>query len=194
MSAIELLEHVRRLDRHYRKRFSNEDLEHQAREFGRKAAGYDAMTVRRAVDRLIDDEPHYPTPAKLAAACAAVRERQSARDQVRPDTHRCHQCGTPATARTWYRRPRTPAEVGTAATSAPEGFLRKFRDYCDCQWRCALHYRDEEELQLMGGPADPDIAQELRRRARLGITPRRPRLQLITATVGRPVPSSQETA
>lgn len=170
MSAAELLEHVRRLDRHYRKRFSNEDLAHQAREFARRLRGYDALTVRRAVDRVVDDEPHYPTPAKLAAACAAVADRGERSRAPRPNVDRCPQCHTEPQPRTWWRRPIGDREGVVAQGGDVPGFLRGRRDLCDCQWRASLWYRTEEELTLIGGPENPHVAHALRRRARKGRT------------------------
>lgn len=189
MTTAGMLEHVRRLDRHYRKRFSDHDMEHQAAEFARRLERFDTHTVRRAVDRLIDDEPHYPTPAKLYMASAACAEQTHAASPV--DLDRCGQCGTAYQARTWLRSPRGAEVAAAFAPGNPHpGFVARSRDYCDCGWRRVLWYRHETELAAMGGADDPFCRDELRRRA----TPDRPlpRLLRVVRDVAAPMPEPVE--
>lgn len=189
MDCLTMVEYVRRMDRHWRKRMSDPDLKHQAQELARKLARFDGLTIRRAVDRVIDDEPHYPTPAKLYLACAEVAER--IRQPSTHDLDRCPQCHIAFELRTWLRAPRGEEIAGAFAPGNPyPGFVAKQRDYCDCGWRRMLSSRTETEIEAMGGLDDPILRDELRRRT-VPERPLSPRLRLVRS-VGNPMPDPVE--
>lgn len=182
MTAADLIPFVERLDRHYRKRMGDPDIRYQAQEFARRLRGCDLVTIERAVDAVIDQEPHYPTPNKLAAAVADVRERMQA-----PAVHHdprgipgqdfCRQC------RTAFQPRVIPRLRGPDHT--PSGAYR--RDLCDCQYRALLRYCEDRELEALRAQDDPFAEAELRRR---DAGPRVPRMQQLTSQVGHAVPAS----
>jgi len=193
MNASEILPLVIRLDRKYRKRFNEADRINEAEELARSLGRHDLFAVERAVDLVIEREPHYPTPRKILDAIAEITQRDAdRRPRGSSSSETCQGCGSEYVGRFWWRRPKAPADVARAmAPGNPHpGFIRLGgRLHCDCSWAKMLRFYlndDEMAAMLRDDPECPIVQREIRRRAETG-GPRRSPLAALTASVGRSI-------
>jgi len=191
MSSADILPLVRRLDRKYRKRFSDGDCHNEADELDKILHRFDLITIEKAVDRVIEREPHYPTPRKILDAVGEVLEFEARRRPATETRDSCSDCGSRFTTRYWWRRPRNDRDVSDAmAPNNPhKGFvLLGGRLHCDCSWRKMIKlYLTNEELAVLflEDDQDPIVLAEIRFRG--SPAPKKRQLALMVEGVGKSI-------
>lgn len=174
MSPADLYPHVVRMDKKWRKRFSDDDLQNEAKEFSYALQPYRVRALEMGVDALIREEAHYPTPGKLRQYVSEAESRLPRGKLAGADlpTGLCPGCRTYVQRRDSYRRPVRRADVVIGVVmveDVKEGIplVAQWRDMCDCQWGYFLRTKPDVELSVMGQD-DPFVRDELRRRAAIG--------------------------